>query len=206
MVNLNKNLAVGVFAMIFTILLIGNAFQIQDFEGVSYRNHTDAVYDYPSGVNNTTWENSSTENIVVNSDGYLMADVNDYARWESKPLRLNDNRKIIYEVDSASKGELGITIKVSDSENFTNVKDVQKDSLQNGFNEIDLSMDRAKYTKVIIEFDKAADSSDAVNTMAVQGIKSNVKTGFSDILGLALFLILFWFGTRVFGSALGWWD
>jgi hypothetical protein len=206
MVNLNKNLAVGVFAMIFTILLIGNAFQIQDFEGVSYRNHTDVVYDYPGGVNNTTWENSSTENIVVNSDGYLMADLNDYARWESEALRLDDNRKIIYEVDSASKGELGITVKVSDSEDFTNIKDIQKDSLQDGFNEIDLSMDRAKYTKVVIEFDKAADSSDAVNTMSVQGIKSNVKTGFSDILGLALFLILFWFGVRVFGGALGWWD
>lgn len=206
MVKLDKNLAVGVFVMIFTVLLIGNAFQIQDFEGVSYRNHTSVNYDYPSGVNNTTWENSSTENIVVNSDGYLMADTNNYARWESKALRINDNRKILYDADVVSKGDVGVTVKVSDSENFTNVKDIQKESLEDGFNEIDLSLERSSYVKVVIEFDKAADTTDAVNTLNVRGNKSTLKTGFSDVLGLALFLILFWFGTRVFGSALGWWD
>lgn len=203
MVQVNKNLAVAVFTILFTVLMIGNAFNISDYDGVSYRNHSDIVVSYPD---NGIWANSSTENIMVNSDGYLMADQNDFARWVSKPLRINDNRKIVYEADVAAPGEIGITIQVSDNKSFDQIKDIQKDSLENGFNEIDLNLDRSEYSRIIIEFDKNADSTDAVNKLSIQGVRSDVKTGFSDILGLAVFLLLFWFGIRVFGSAVGWWD
>lgn len=200
-----KSYGIAVFTMIFVVLLIGNAFNIEDYDGVSYRNHTDVAFSYPSGENGTYWDNTSTTNIMISSDGWLMADLNDYARWESEPLRVNDNRKIIYEADVANSEDIGITVQSSDYEDFREVKDTQKTDVKDGFNEIDLNLDRGEYTRMIIEFDKAADASDAVNSLTLTGVRSDVKTGFTDVLGLGLFLILFWYGVKVFGLALGWW-
>lgn len=202
----SKTLMISVLALIITILILGNSLNIQDYDSVSYRNHSDVVVSYPTNGGNYTWENSSTENIMVNSEGYLMADQNDEARWVSKPLRINDNRKIVYEADVGTAGALGITIQVSDNESFEEIKDIQKDALNDGFNEIDLSMDRGQYSRIIIDFDKNAESTDAVNELSIQGVRSDVKTGFSDLLGTVVVLVLFYFSVRIMGRGFGWWD
>ena len=187
-------------------MLIGNTLNIDDFEGVSYRDNIDVVNSFPEQVNgNFSWNNSSTNNIMVNSDGYLMADQNDEAEWTSNSIRINDNRKIVYEADVASPGEIGVTVKVSDYENFTEVKDIQKESLRNGFDEIDLDMDRGRYTRILIEFDKNADSSDAVNSLSLQGVRSDVRADFSRVLSEALVLILFLFLISFMATRFEWW-
>jgi len=198
-----KTLMVSILGLTIGILVLGNSLNIQSYEGVSYRNHSDVVVSYPE---NGIWDNSSTENIMVNSDDYLMADQNDEARWVSKPLRINDNRKIVYEADVTSNGEIGVTIQVSDNESFDEIKDIQKDSFRDSFNEIDLDMDRGTYSRLIIDFDKNADSSDAVNTLSIQGVRSDVKTGFSDLLGTVVVLVLFYFLVKLMGRGFGWWD
>lgn len=208
MVKLDKNLVVAVFVILFTVLMIGNSLNIADYEGISYRNHSDVVVQYPDGEEGSyTWENSSYENIEITSDGYLTRSSNSLdGRWQSKVLRINDNRKIVYEADIFDQGEAGITIQVSDNESFDEIKDIQKEDLEDGFNEIELDLDRGTYTKLIVDFDRAADQETAVNRLNIQGVRSDVKTGFSDVLGLAVFLLLFWFGVKIFGSAVGWWD
>lgn len=194
-----KRMIATILVVLFSVMMIGNVLNIQDYKGVAYTNNTDVFKTYPN------WTNSSTENIVVNSDGYLMADQNDYAKWVSKSIRVDDNRKVIYEADIAASGEIGITIKVSDDKNFTDVKDVQKESLENGFNEIPLDLDRANYTRLVIEFDKNADSTDAVNTLNLQGVRRDVIASYDDILQWVLLMLLFFFLVEALGKGMGWW-
>lgn len=202
MVKLNKGLAVGVFAVLFTVLLIGNAFNISDYDSVSYNNNTDVFVGYPD---NGVWANSSTENVVV-ENGSLTPASNDYSKWVSKPLRINDNRKIVYDAALSSTGNVGVTVQVSDNESFEDVSDIQSFNLQHGFNDVNLDLDSASYTRIIIEFDKAASTDDRIDSLNIQGSRVDLKTGFSDVLDLVVFLLLFWFGIKVFGNALGWWN
>lgn len=202
----NKAL-VAVVALVITVMALGNSLNIEDFNEVSYRNHSDVVIRYPDGTNGSYyWDNSSTSNILVESTGSLTADSNSLnGRWVSKPLRINDNRKVVYEADIFDQGEVGITVQVSDNSTFEEIKDIEKADAQDGFNEIDLNMDRGQYSRIIIDFDRQADQDAAVNRLNIQGTRSDVKTGFSDILALIVTLVLFYFAVRIMGSGFGWW-
>lgn len=198
-----KELMVGILGLMIVVLMIGNSLNIEDYESVSYRNHSTVLIGYPDDAGN--WTSSSRTNIMVNSDNYLMADQNDYAKWVSESLRINDNRQIVYEADVANPADVGITIQASDYQNFSEIQDIQKSSLQDGFNEIELDMDRSRYTRIILEFDKAADASTAVNRLSIEGIRSDVKTDFTPFLDTAVFLVFFFVALRLMGRAFGWW-
>jgi hypothetical protein len=202
----NKTL-VAVVALVLTVMTLGNSLNIEDFNEVSYRNHSDVVIKYPDGVEGSYyWENTSTSNVITDSTGSLTADSNSSnGRWVSEPLRINDNRKVVYEADIFTQGEVGITIQVSDNSTFNEIKDIEKADVRDGFNEIELNMDRGRYSRIIVDFDRNSDQDAAINRLNIQGVRSDVKTGFAQILALIVTMVLFYFAVRVMGAGFGWW-